>query len=101
MSSALSGTIAGLVFGVVTVLLMLPMPFPNKTAALTAAFFNRFGIGIVIGCVSLAWPGWIVGVVFGLLLSLPDAIITKAYAPILIVGTIGGGVIGGLLHGWS
>ncbi len=35
-----------------------------------------------------------VGLVFGILLSLPDAIITKAYAPILILGAIGGTVIG-------
>jgi hypothetical protein len=46
------------------------------------------------------WPGWLIGVVFGLLISLPDAIITKAYLPILIVGTLGGLVIGGLIHGW-
>jgi len=38
---------------------------------------------------------------FGLLLSLPSAVITKAYVPILALGGIGGLVIGGLLHGWS
>jgi hypothetical protein len=53
----------------------------------------------VIGCVRLAWPGWAVGLFFGLLLSLPDAIITKAYAPILLLGWAGGVVIGGLIHG--
>jgi hypothetical protein len=31
----------------------------------------------------------------------PSAIITKAYAPILGVGGIGGLVIGGLIHGWG
>jgi hypothetical protein len=35
-----------------------------------------------------------------LLLSLPDAIITKAYAPNLVLGCAGGLVIGGLIHGW-
>jgi hypothetical protein len=30
------------------------------------------------------------------LISLPAALLTKAYAPILIVGAIGGGVIGWL-----
>jgi len=33
-------------------------------------------------------------------LSLPAAIISKAYAPILIVGAIGGAIIGGIIHGW-
>ena len=61
---------------------------------------SRFGIGLVIGCVKMPWPGWAIGVLFGLLLSLPDAIITKAYAPILIVGGLGGLIIGGLIHGW-
>jgi hypothetical protein len=40
------------------------------------------------------------GAVFGLLLSLPDAIITKAYGPILVPGALGGALIGGLIHGW-
>jgi hypothetical protein len=30
----------------------------------------------------------------GLLISLPDAVITKAYVPILAIGIIGGAVIG-------
>jgi hypothetical protein len=42
-----------------------------------------------------------IGLVFGLLLSLPSAIITKAYAPILIIGALGGFIIGGLTHGWK
>src|SRR5207247_6712561 len=37
---------------------------------------------------------------FGLLLSLPSAIITKAYAPVLVVGALGGLIIGGVIHGW-
>ena len=32
---------------------------------------------------------------------LPDAIITKAYAPILVFGCVGGAVIGGCIHGWA
>ena len=100
MSSPLLGLIAGVVFGAVAVGMMLPMSFEDKTAALLGAFLSRFGIGLVIGCVKLPWPGWTIGLLFGLLLSLPDAIITKAYAPILIVGGIGGLVIGGLIHGW-
>jgi hypothetical protein len=51
--------------------------------------------------VQLPWPGWLIGFVFGLLLSLPDAIVTKAYAPILVVGAVSGLLIGGILHGWK
>ena len=81
--------------------MMIPMSFPDKRAALLAAFLNRFGIGLVIGCVALpSWPGWLIGLIFALLLSLPAAIISKAYAPILIVGAIGGVIIGGIIHGW-
>jgi|ERR687891_1645429 hypothetical protein len=101
MSMVIRGTIAGIVFGCIDVLLMLPMPFPDKTTALTGAFCSRFAIGFTIGCVELPWPGWLIGAAFGLLISLPDAVITKAYLPILIVGTLGGTIIGGILHGWS
>lgn len=34
-------------------------------------------------------PSWAQGLIFGVLLSLPDAIITKAYAPILFLGAVG------------
>ena len=100
MSSLGQGAVSGLIFGGLSVALMLPMSFPDKQSALLGAFLNRFAIGLVIGCVQLPWPGWVVGLVFGVLLSLPDAIITKAYAPILILGAAGGLVIGGLIHGW-
>ena len=102
MANLSGGLISGLLFGAATVAMMLPMQFPGgKTTALTAAFISRFGIGLVIGCVQLSWPGWLVGLVFGLLLSVPDALLTKAYAPIIIVGTVGGAIIGGILHGWK
>ena len=58
------------------------------------------GIGDGVGLV-LFLAGWVLGATFGLLLSLPDAIITKAYGHILVPGAIGGALIGGLIHGWS
>jgi hypothetical protein len=94
MSRILLGAICGLVFGIVDVGIMLPMSFPDKKAAITAAFIARFGIGFAIGAARLPWPGWLVGLAFGLLLSIPDAIITKAYGPIIGFGTIGGTIIG-------
>ena len=102
MSRLAVGLICGLIFGAVDVALMLPMSFPDKRTALLAAFLSRFGIGLVIPLVNLpTWPGWRVGVTFGVLLSLPDAIVTKAYVPILIGGAIGGLVIGGITRGWG
>jgi len=101
MPHVLWGVIAGVVFGAVSVVLMLPMPLPDKGAALTAAFIERFSIGLVIGCVELPLAGWYVGLFFGLLLSLPSAIITKALVPILTVGGLGGLLIGGLIHGFA
>ena len=94
MSRILLGVVCGLVFGVIDVGIMMPMSFPDKRAAITAAFIARFGIGFAIGAARLPWPNWVVGLSFGLLLSIPDAIITKAYAPIIGMGALGGTVIG-------
>ena len=101
MTKTWLGALCGLAFGALAVAVMLPMSFPDKTAALLGAFINRFGIGFVIGCVRLPWPGWLVGFVFGLLLSLPSAIISYAYAPILGMGAVGGLVIGFVVHKWG
>lgn len=101
MTTLSGGVVAGLFFGTVSAGLMWRMAFPDKRAALSAAFIERFSIGLVIGCVELPWFGWITGAFFGLLLSVPTAIITKAYKPVLIIGTLGGLLIGGVLHGWS
>ena len=94
MSREVLGALCGLVFGLVVVATMIPHSFPDKRAALTAAFLDRFAIGFVISVAGLTWPGWAVGLFFGLLLSAPSAIITKAWAPILGIGAVGGTVIG-------
>jgi hypothetical protein len=94
MSRVLLGVICGLVFGAIDIGIMLPMSFPDKRTAITAAFIARFGIGFAIGAARLTWAGWVVGLCFGLLLSIPDALITKAYGPIIGMGAIGGTIIG-------
>jgi len=107
VSRLLLGLVSGVVYGALSAASMLPMQFPDKRAALTGAFLNRLAIGIVIGIAldspqtrSLAQP-WLVGLAIGVLLSLADAIITKAYAPILVFGAVGGAVIGWIVGRWG
>jgi len=92
------GLLAGIAFGAISVGMMMPLQFPDKRAALLGAFLNRFAIGLLIPLVHLGVAGWILGLGLGILLSLPDAIITKAVAPILGVGAVGGTIIGWLAN---
>jgi hypothetical protein len=91
------GVICGLGFGALAVATMLPMSFrtsarpsgpPSSTASLSASR----------SAVRLPWPGWAVGLGIGALLSLPDAIITKAVAPILGMGAVGGLIVGAIVE---
>jgi hypothetical protein len=98
------GLLAGLVYGALSAASMLPLTFPDKRAALLGAFLNRLGIGVVIGAAigapqldALRLSPWAVGLAAGLLLSAADAVITKAYPPILGLGAVGGAVIGWLV----
>ena len=100
MTPLAQGLIAGSAFGALSVVLMCFLPFPDKRAALAGAFVNRFGIGFVVPLLHTTQPVWLVGGGIGLLLSLPSAIITKTYVPILNVGTVGGLVIGGITRGF-
>jgi hypothetical protein len=96
MSPLLQGLISGAAFGAIAVGVMSFLKFPDKRTALLGAFTNRFGIGFVIPLLNLSQPGWLVGAGIGLLLSLPPAIITKAYKPILGFGVVGGLIIGAI-----
>jgi len=88
------GLIAGLLFAAIDVSLMIPMEFPDKNTAMLGAFLSRFAIGFLIPLVKMPVPPVVIGGIVGLLISLPDAVITKAYAPILATGLVGGLVIG-------
>lgn len=101
MSRLALGLIAGLAYGALSAASMLPLHFADKRAALLGAFLNRLAIGVVLGAVigapqvdALRLPPWLVGIAAGVLLSAADAVITKAYVPILVFGALGGGVIG-------
>ena len=94
MSRVGLGVVLGLAIGVVDVLLMLPLSFPDKRAALLGAFFARFALGLFSATARLGLPVVASGVVVGILTSLPDAIITKAYAPIMLTGVLFGAAAG-------
>jgi hypothetical protein len=101
MSKLLLGTICGIIYGGLSAVSMIPLAFADKKAALIGAFLNRFAIGFVIGAAKLPVPGWLQGLIFGILLSLPDAIITKAFTPILVLGAVGGLIIGVIMGRWG
>ena len=94
MSRLKIGVIAGLAFGIIDIIPMLFMDLPNRNIAMAGAFTGRFAIGFLIPNTALPFAGWINGLIIGLLLSIPDAIITGAYGPILGFGVVGGIIIG-------
>ena len=94
MNALSFGLVAGLAFGALAVAPMFKMTFQDKRAAISAAFVERFMIALVIALVALPWPCWIIGLLFGTLLSVPSALITKARVPILVTGAVGGLLVG-------
>src|ERR1700749_4697354 len=94
MTNLTKGVIAGLIFGIISIIPMFFMKFENKTNAMTASFISRFAIGFIIFNLELPIPGWAKGALVGLVLSLPDALVTKQYAPIIGLGLIGGLICG-------
>jgi hypothetical protein len=104
MSRLWLGLLAGIAYGALSAASMIPLEFPDKRAALLGAFLNLLTIGVAIGATvgapqleALRLPPWAIGLIAGLLLSAADAVITKAYVPILMLGALGGAVIGWLV----
>ena len=95
------GLVLGLACGILDVLLMLPLQFPDRRAALLGAFCARFALGFFAATVRLNVHPIASGVLVGLLTSLPDAIITKAYLPILITGVVFGALAGWAVGRWA
>jgi uncharacterized membrane protein len=83
------------------VLLMLPLQFPDKRAALAGAFCARFALGFLAATTRLPMHPIAAGVLVGILTSLPDAIITKAYAPIMVTGVMFGALAGWIIGRWG
>jgi hypothetical protein len=101
VNRVLLGILLGLAVGVVDVLLMLPMKFPDKPTALAGAFCSRFAIGFIAANVTLPIHQVVAGALVGLLISIPDAIITKSYVPIIVTGLIFGALAGWAAHAWA
>jgi len=101
MSRVLLGTVSGLVFGVIDVAIMLPMSFSRFEGRDHGGFHRAVWDWLRSRAAQLPWPGWAAGLCFGLLLGVPDTLTTKAYAPIIGMGTLGGIVIGLLVHGFG
>ena len=90
---------AGLACAVVDTALMLPLTFPtrrDKRVAMTAAFVERFVLGLTVGSVArtLGGRGLVIGPAYGLLASIPSAMITGTRPPILVMGAVNGLAVG-------
>jgi len=97
MNKIILGLICGLVFGVLDVLIMIPLKFENtrkKYEAMSSAFLERFMTGFIIPNVDLGIHPAVTGMLLGLGFSVPTAIITRAYLPIIGTGVVGGVIIG-------
>lgn len=104
MNRIFLGILLGALFGIIDVLLMIPLSFPNaddKRLAMTGAFFDRFAIGVLIGATVLPVAPWLQGIIVAVLVSLPSAIITRSYLPILSISVIGGAILGLLIGLWG
>jgi len=89
-----NGLMAGFIFGILDIIPMFFMDFKNASIAITGAFINRFAIGLLIFVSEFGISGWIKGIIIGTLLSLPDALITGVYSPIIGIGILGGIILG-------
>ena len=58
MNSIFLGIICGIIFGLFSVLLMLPIKFEDKRIAIIGSFINRFMIGFLISVTVLPMYGW-------------------------------------------
>ena len=94
MTNVLKGVIAGTIFGIVSLIPMFFLKIDDKKKAMTASFVNRFTIGFVIFNMDLGIAEWLKGGLIGLIMSLPAAIISGKYPPIMVLGIVGGIICG-------
>ena len=78
-------------------MIMIPLKYENsrkRMEAMSAAFIERFMIGFLIPNTEPGIHPALTGLLLGTGLSLPSAIITRAYAPIIGIGIVGSVIIG-------
>ena len=95
------GFLLGIAFGIFDVIAIYPQKMNDKTRAMVGAFILRSVIGILIGATTLPVFHWLQGLLIGLMVSLPVAIATRLYIPILAAGIIGGAIIGFVVGQWG
>ncbi len=103
MNKILIGVILGLVFGILDVIIMIPLPEKDKkkkAEAMISAFIERFIIGFIIPNLALGIHLAMTGLIIGTGLSVPSAIITRAYVPIIVIGAVGGVILGFVANAW-
>jgi hypothetical protein len=101
MNRILLGLICGLAFGIIDVLIMIPLKYENnrkRNEAMISAFIERFMLGFLIPNVIIGLHPAIIGLFLGIGLSLPSAIITRVYIPIIGTGIVGGVIIGFIVN---
>lgn len=97
MGRIILGIFCGLGFGIIDVLIMIPLKYENnrkRNEAMISAFIERFMIGFLIPNLDLGISQTLTGLFLGISLSVPSAIITRAYVPIIGTGALGGLIVG-------
>ena|SRR5664280_213366 len=91
--------VAGLAFGAISAGSMIKIAAPSpreKRDAMAAAFLERFFTGFAIGPVARGFGanGLLIGALLGIGFSVPTALTTRVYLPIVAMGTVGGLAVG-------
>jgi hypothetical protein len=94
MSKITLGVSCGLAYGIIDVLLMIPLEMERKELAMLGAFINRFAIGFISPNLQIGFNRILTALLVAVLLSLSAAVVVGAWAPILGFGCVGGLVIG-------
>ena len=99
MTTVTWGLICGFAIGLIDVLVMIPLKFESqrhRIEAMAGAFLERFMMGFLIPNLSLSVSTIVLGAILGVGLSLPTAIITRTYLPIVGFGLVSGLLVGGI-----
>lgn len=100
MNRVLLGVFLGIVLGITDVLLTMRHGSQPPTALLQA-FTSRFALGFLGANVALPLHPVVIGILVGILVSLPDAFGLKAYAGILGSGVVFGALVGVAVKLWA